>query len=270
MKKIIVGAIFLLILAFNCIGIFFAGILGASDGSAELSFKIFKIGYSWVSVVAVLALIQWMRGKQAWALATLSLTLPLGYALSMILFLGQNYLNELRPNTPEFSAACQGVGPRYIGKPKASVKSIAYDWDPAISLPSHNAIGLDKRGNINFEMGGLTKLPSSIEFTEQRCCRSEINSLYQGYPYLRRIGGQQYGIPELSADVVVNYKVTQHLMGDSIPMKTVNITVKDRRDDKLLATLKYVVDEKENRACGAVLKNVIDEQEFIRRAIGMN
>ena len=258
----------LIIAAFNCAALFVLSLLAAGDGSTELTFQVWRFGYPWVAVFAVVALIQCIRGRRTIAIVIVSVTLPAGYAALLFGMVVAFSFNWLKPNAPELEAACKGAGPRYLQKPVAVVESIAYDWEPGTDHPQVNYIAMNTRGNFGNMWYTFPHFPKSIKFIEERCCeRSARNFPYKRYTE----SGKSTGIPELTADVVVTYKVTYAPMpGSESKLETVDMAVTDRRDGKALATLRYIIDEHNRRGCGAVTEGAMDEHAFIRRAIGLD
>jgi hypothetical protein len=265
--------VLLLITAFNCVALFFSSLLAAGgDGSADGIHKIWLFGYPWVTVFAVIALIQCVRGKRSRAIAIASSTLPAGYATALVGMLIASSFNQLKPNTPELEAACESAGPRYVQKPTAIVESIAYDWEPGTYPPDTNYFEIDKRKNVSNLRGGLPRFPSPIKFIEGRCCQFEGAPSNGVRPYVHHTNsGEYFGTTELTADALVTYKVTHTTTaGSKSELKTVDMAVTDRRDGRALATLRYVLDEHGRRGCGVVSESAMDEQAFILRAIGVN
>lgn len=257
----------LIIVAFNCAALFVVSLLAAGDGSAEGIHQVWRFGYPWVAVFAIVALIQCIRGRRAIAIAIASATLPAGYAALLVGMVIVFSFNWLKPNPPELEVACKNAGPRYLQKPAAAVESIAYDWEPGTYQPQVNYIAMNKRGNVGARQYTFPRFPKSIKFIEKRCCAPSARI----FPYERYTEpGERIGIPELTADAVVTYKVTHAPMaGSAYKLETVDMTVTDRRDGRALATLRYVIDEHGHRGCGAVTERAMDEQAFIRRAIGL-
>ncbi|MBB4128686.1 hypothetical protein GGR77_004017 [Xanthomonas translucens] len=258
----------LIIAAFNCAALFVLSLLAAGDGSTELTFQVWRFGYPWIAVFAIVALIQCSRGRRAAAIAIASATLPAGYAALLVGMVIVFSFNWLKPNAPELEVACKTAGPRYLQKPVAVVESIAYDWEPGTDQPQFNYIAMNKRGNVGTMGYTSPHFPKSIKFIEERCCKPSART----FPYKRYTEpGKGTGIPELTADVVVTYKVTYAPMaGSESKLETVDMAVTDRRDGRALATLRYILDEHDRRGCGAVTEGAMDEHAFIRRAIGLD
>jgi hypothetical protein len=74
----------LIIVAFNCVALFVLSLLAAGDGSAEGIHQVWRFGYPWIAVFAIVALIQCIRGRRAISIAIASATLPAGYAAMLV------------------------------------------------------------------------------------------------------------------------------------------------------------------------------------------
>lgn len=260
--------------AFNCIALFFISGL-AVDGSGNarvdgvLSARIW--GYLWIAAWTVFALIRFKRSDRATAIAIAILTLPAGYAAMLAWLMGTNALDRLKPNSPEFEAACKAAGPRYIQQPATKVESIAYDWEQDTHPPDTNYFEMDRRNNVTQLGGRFPRFPPAIKFIESRCCQFEGPPTNRTGPFIHHpVTGEYFGTTELTADALVTYKVFHtHLTNSVEGFKTVELTVTDRRDGARLATLRYLLDERGRRGCGAVADGVMDEQAFVRRAVGV-
>jgi hypothetical protein len=264
----------LLLLAGNAVILFLLSLLAVhGNGSLDSVRLIWTTGSAWIFLAAVTALVLHRKGNNGAAFALAFLTVP-GYIAGFIaahsLVAG---LDKLKPNSAEFAAACTQVGPKYIQRPAKAVTSIAFDWETNESPPAWNLYRIDDRGNIYEQRGGGVRLSSDILFTENRCCQYEGRPLNGVGPYIRRadphFNSHRYeGVTELTADALVTYRTSTTSYRDSkARIETVDVAVTDRRDNKLLATWRYVVDHPARRACGVTSKLTIDESEFLLRAI---
>jgi hypothetical protein len=256
----------LLIAAFNCIALFFGSLLAVGgDGSSDGMRLVWYIGYPWIAGFLVIALRQCKRQRRGAAIGTVASTLPAGYILALIGLLVAPLLDMFSPISPHLKEACQKAGPNYMQKPAKVVQSIAYDWPIGTHPPSINYFEIGWRGNIKNQRGGLPQFPPPIQFTENRCCRFEGAPANRVAPFVRHPkAGGHHEIHELTADVLVTYNVSEPAPKAGI--QTVDMSVTDRRDGRMLATLRYVMDHQGKRGCGAVADGVMDEQQFIRRA----
>ncbi|HYD60821.1 MAG TPA: hypothetical protein VEC35_10725 [Noviherbaspirillum sp.] len=265
--------VILLITALNGVVLYFLSFLAVGgDGSAEGIHRVWLFGFPWVAIFGGVSIALHARGKSSTAIKTASLTLPAGYVAALVGMFAAGYVTSLRSNSPEFDLACKTAGSKILAKPATAVESIAYDWEPGTYPPNINYFTIDSRGNVRNLRGGIPRFPGSIKFVEGRCCQFEGAPTNRVRPFIRRPnGGDYYGIPELTADVLVQYKVAHsRLQGMDTSFKTVDITVTDRRDGRTLATLRYLLDMEGRRGCGATSDGVMDEQQFVRSAVGMD
>ena len=179
-----------------------------------------------------------------------------------------------RPNDPEFIQACQGAGVSYIALPSAPVTSLAYDWAANSVRPEYTHFRIDEGGNVselNFML--VEQFPSAIKFTERPCHWCGVGGTPKGQ-FERNINQAAFsrGKPtdELSADAIVYYdSKRRRLKENGAAIEEVSITVSDRRDAKVLARLRYVLDSMGRRACGTTSGNVMDEEQFVLRSLGL-
>lgn len=233
-------------------------------------------GFTWIALVALASLLLCALGRRSTAIGTASLTLPTGYVVALASMLVFPALSSFKSNSPKFDLACKDVGPRFMAKPASAVESLAYDWEPATYPPRINYFTMDARGNVSNLQGNLPRFPKSIKFTEGRCCQFEGAPTNGVRPFIRRMndGGNDasyFGVPDLSADVLVKYEVSRIDPTDrESSLESVGISVWDRRDGQLLATMRYLLDRQARRGCGSTSDGVMDEQMFVRKAIGIN
>ena len=261
--------------ACNCVVLFFiSGLAVDGSGNAKVNGVLLARiwGYLWIAACTVFALIRFRRGDRASAIAVAVLTLPAGYAAMVAWLMGTSALDRLKPNSPEFEAACKVAGPSYIQQPATKVESIAYDWEQDTHPPDTNYFEMDGRNNVTQLGGGFPRFPPTIKFVERRCCEFEGRPTNRIGPFVHHPAtGEYFGTTELTADALVSYKVSHTEIANSAAgFKTVELTVTDRRDGARLATLRYLLDERGRRGCGAVSDGVMDEQAFVRRAIGVD
>lgn len=262
--------IFVFVVAiFNCIALYFASFIAVyGDGRSHGVDSMRLFGFSWIALCTVLAIFWCKRGKRAPAVAAALLTLPAGVFAALFISLMARYFEGLKPNSSEFEAACRDAGPRYVQLPASKVESVAFDWARGTYPPRTNHFEIDQRNNVTGLRGGLPRFAPAFKFIEGRCCQYEGPPSDGIGPYLRHTAkGPYIGITELTADALVTYKVSSP-PGEGLQI--VELVVTDRRDQRLLATLRYVLSKHGRRGCGAVQGNVMDEQMFVRRAVGAN
>lgn len=266
----------LLITVLNCVVLFFFSFLAAGDGSAKGMFQVWIFGFSWIALSALVSLLLCAVGKRSTAIGTACLTLPVGYVVMLASIPVIVAFNSFKPNSPKLEAVCKDVGPHFIAKPAATVKSLAYDWELATYPPRINYFTVDARGNVKNLRVDLPRFPKSIKFTEIRCCQLEGAPTNGIHPFIRRQNdgansASYFGVPESTADVLVKYKVSRIDPVDTkINLESVDITVWDRRDGMLLATMRYLLDQKNHTGCGTTSEGVMDEQAFVLKALDIN
>lgn len=163
---------------------------------------------------------------------------------------------------------CRNAGAQYYKLPTKPVHSIAhYKNGEYPSFFEYHETKNDGKlikyvGNKDFEEYENT-LPNQIEFIEY----NRIGQYFrEPKPY-----GTSYMINKWSADVMVDHQVIQ--LQKAIFFKTDiykhYLTIKDHRNGEVLARLLYVVDNKNDLACGFTGDNKIDEKYFVLKAIGL-
>jgi hypothetical protein len=210
------------------------------------------------------------KGRQAAFVLASPLFIVMGviYAFS----LGKHALSFLETEPAAFTSACQTAGPSFYKLPTSPVNSIAYDWEQD-SAPTYNYFKLGFGGQISSLGRSDFPYPNSIEFTERRHSDREGLPHDSPGPYVRfPRQGAFYGITELTADVLVKYQLTPtdelKKAATQQGMVVYKLLVTDRRDGEKLASLLYVIDAKNHRACGFTEKNEMNERSFVLRAIG--
>lgn len=151
-----------------------------------------------------------------------------------------------------------------------TVRSIAYDWQTKEDPSYLNVFTVNFGSRLTSRANYGYTYPRTIEFTERSRTISS-KELPRSYFHIPR-DGVGYEIPTLTADIVVEYKITPEEEINKAPpergLVKYELTVTDRRDGQKLALLRYVIDEKSGRACGLTGSNVMDQLEFVVKAIG--
>jgi len=76
---------FLLIVVANSIILFFLSFLAAGgDGSKDGILRVWLVGYAWIGIFSVVALVLCLRGKRASGLMVASSALPTGFVASLL------------------------------------------------------------------------------------------------------------------------------------------------------------------------------------------
>jgi len=194
----------------NGIILFYASAF-AVGGGIEVIRTIWLVGYSWIAVTTVSALVLYSRGRGPLGIKLVAGTLPVAYMALLAIQLVVSSFHYFQPNTTEFQQACRTAGSRYLAKPLNPVESIAYDWEPDAHPPAINHFNLDSNGRAT-DIGSrlpLLRYPASVKFSESRCCQFTGPPTNRVGPYIRHTRSDYYGIPELTADVLVTYKNTR-------------------------------------------------------------
>lgn len=228
-----------------------------------------------------------MEGKGR--LAALALVSPMfvvgGGAL--VIGWGIQAVSFFQPDAPAFTSECRTAGAQFHKLPTSPVHSIAYDWDGnyAPRVITHFTIGFGGHtDSMGFSDGYFDSFPypSAIEFTERKR-RPDSEGLPAGAsgPYVRfpRWDGRfprqdtSYGIATLTADALVTYQWTStEDPKQAAPQQgivTYDLTVTDRRNGEKLASLRYVIDERKDRACGSTEGTTMNERAFVLKAVGV-
>ena len=211
--------------------------------------------------------------------------LVIGWGIAAVSFL----VAFVKPDSPAFTSECRTAGAQYYKLPTSPVRSIAYDWDGKHAPRFITKFSVSFGGRVVESMlfsDGYSDdypYPSVIEFTERKRRPDSKGSPSEAPgPYVRfpRWDGRyprqntSYGIATLTADALVTYQFTStEALGEPSPQQgivTYDLTVTDRRDAEKLASLRYVMDQKKDRACGLTGDNEMDEQKFVLKAIGVN
>lgn len=252
----------LLLCAVNAVLLYFVSFVAVyGDGSRGGIYAVRIYGGAWIAGAAIWAAILWRKGRYELACIITIATLPASAVMAPVLIMVTQGLYGLRPHSTVFMQACERAGPKYIASPAMPVRSIAYDWNPNAHPPALNHFAMDWHGNVSKMRREFPRFPNQIEFIEERCCQYGAGVK----PYLRHPrSGSYYGVTELTADVLVEYKTT-----DRDTALVVDMTVSDRRDGRALATLHYVLDYQGRRGCGETSPSVMDEREFVVKAIGL-
>jgi len=263
-------ALILFVAFVNGIILFYASLF-AVGGGIEVIRTIWVVGYSWIAVTTVAAIVLYSRGRGSLGVKVVAGALPVAYMALLAFQLVASSFHHFQPNTTEFQQACRTAGSRYLAKPPHRVESIAYDWEPDSYPPEINHFNLDGNGRAT-DVGSLLPLfryPASIKFSESRCCQFTGHPTNRVGPYIRHTRSDYYGISELTADVLVTYKTTRVAQVSSkSPLTQVDIEVRSRRDAAVLATHRYFIDRQSRRACGETSSGVMDETSFVLKAVG--
>lgn len=268
-------AFVVVIVAVNCLLLFFLSLLAERDGGgAEGIYTVWIVGYFWIAAFAVAAYRLCMLGKNFAGIAVAAVTLPAGYVVSLAVLLAGFSTTFLTPDSPEFKAACEKAHLSYVSKPSSPVHSIAYDRGekrPSVEL---NHIKLGASNRVASASYTNSPYPPQIEFTEEKSfLLSELGKQDRYFRY-QADHSRSETIPEFTADVLVSYRY----IGAERELREITtrqgvlgyeVIVKDRRSDQVLASMVYFTHMANNRACGPAHNGVISVREFVLKAIGV-
>lgn len=261
-------------------GLLFASIVGALLLAAHIASILYvrKKAMEGKGRLAALALIAPMFVVGGGALV-------IGWGIAAVSFV----VSFVEPDSPAFTSECRTAGAQFHKLPSSPVRSIAYDWDGKFAPRFITKFAVSIGGRVvdsKLFSDGYSDhdpYPSVIEFTERKRrpdskgAPSEAPGPYVRFPrwdgrYPRK--NTSYGITTLTADALVAYQLTStEALVESPPQRgivTYDLTVTDRRNGEKLASLRYVIDEKKDRACGLTGDNEMDERKFVLKAIGAN
>jgi hypothetical protein len=261
--------------AFNALVVYFLSFLAVhGDGSSDGIVTVRWFGFGAIAIATALSLIMCARGKLAAGIITAAGTLPVAYALSILILVAGGVFDAVVPAPTAFATACKDMGAQYLKTPVNPVRSIAYDWKEGEYPPQINYFEVAPNGHLSSLRGGLgSRLPAQIEFTEGKCCRFEGRpTTGTGLPYIRHPNSESpyFGIAELSADTLVMFRSTpSELKREDWNLTSYEVQVTDRRTGETLATLKYMLDSRRRRGCGSTADGVMDERAFVLKAVGV-
>lgn len=264
--------VFLLTL-FNIGGLIVSSMLAAAGGGSEkYGWAVLILGGIWTLVFTYAAWAMCARGESGLGLLMAFLTWPAASLIGMVVKWGALVISDLQPSAPEFALACKSAGPRYLTKPTTPVRSIAYEWEGS-GPPFLNRFQIASSGRIASSSYHMPMFPSTIEFTEARCCVHAGRPSNGVGPYVRQPNGNSspnLRVAELASDALVAYKISNTELSKGFALRHVDLTVSDRRNGQTLATLRYISDVKNGKMCGTTSDGVMDETAFVQRAIGLN
>jgi hypothetical protein len=213
-----------------------------------------------------------IQGKGRQAAIVLVLPLPLVMSVLYVFGVGGYAVSSfLERESSTFTSACQTAGAKFYKLPALPVHSLAYDWESK-AAPAYNDYSLEFGGRVSALARPDSRHPGTITFTERK--RSDWGGVPSGAPdpYVRfPRDGASYGIAALTADVLVEYRLTpgEELRKSDTDMVVYVLTVTDRRNGEKLASLRYVLDVQNKRVCGLTEDHVINERTFVFKAIGV-
>ena len=182
-----------------------------------------------------------------------------------------------------FDALCKEAGVQLLDKPSAPVRSVAYDWDPALAHQRHSLLRIQSdaghrllgRGGFSSPGSAESRKRLELDFTERRHdplqeggARVDPQAPYYHFPDARS-AQPYYGVNALTADALAVLKVDDAgtLDGDARPVARYRLTLTDRRSGAILGIQTFLVDDEDHRACGINVDSAISPDAFIYDAI---
>lgn len=266
---------FVLILI-NCVVLFFVSFLAVGgDGSSRGVHLVQMVGYAWIFIASCLALFQCSRGNGKAGTTIAASTLPvlfvLGWVITMLGAVLKQFIELSEPTPPEVVQYCKSAGAQYSARPSAPVHSLAFDWSTSPQLSRFSYANKDPHKFGQFRFLDEIKYPPSVQFIERRFAFGLGVPAATAHPYVRKSNGGAFaGAERLTADALITYEITQPLEAnkrDSFAL--VEITVADRRDGQVLATLRYAANGHNIPVCGETSPGEMNIAEFVFKAIGV-
>jgi len=264
-----------LIIAANCVVIYFVSFLAVGGDGSSVGVSTVRIaGFTWVAVAAVFALYQCSKEKGSVGVLITTLTLPVAYLVVSVATMAwsatQHLLIQIEPVPPQIAEVCKSGGPKFLNVPSSPIHSIAFIWDADFDRARFSYLNKDSRKFGRFRFLEDIEFPHSVGFMERRFFSGVGVSADEHRPYMRRPnGGVFVGAAELTADALVSYefiKLSKPKARNAFELT--DITVTDRRNGQVLATLRYPVDAFNSPMCGETSPGEVNIAEFIFKAIG--
>ena len=260
------------------IGLFFSFILyilAGIGGSQSIFIFALSLLFVFYLIVIVYLLVRSTEGRDF--LSGGLLALPPFLVFFVLLIISPFYSDHVKrkqgmqQNYSEFKEQCRDTGVQYYKLPTKPVHSIAHYKDVNHS-PFFEFYETDNNGKLVRRLGNQElyeykrTLPDQIEFTE---CTFEFGGYLLRKP--NQYGKSNFRIDKWSADIMIEYQDIQ--IRKAVFFKTDiykhYLTIKDRRNGEVLARLSYLIDKKNDLACGFTGDNEIDEKYFVLKAIGL-
>jgi hypothetical protein len=184
----------------------------------------------------------------------------------------------------QFEAICKNAGVQWLGRVSGPVRSVAYDWDPALmkGMPQDQEIHVDDQGAITSTgstglaylraPGSNRKIP--FDFVEQRRDPTRVGAptVNPRATFVRSpSSGPYFGIDAFTADLLVHFEVTPvddaNRSAGQRKAEVNRVTITDRRTGQQIGTHQFVVDRLGKRACGLNASKSISLAALIDEAI---
>lgn len=232
------------------------------------------VGFAWIAFASSFALSRCSKGKGSNGVAIALSTLPVGFFATFIAATiwsaAQGILVLVEPVPNEVAEVCKSGGPRYLDSPATPVHSIAFDWKTSLHRGRFSYVNNEPSKFGRFRFLDQIVYPQTVHFIEERFRSAYGVRPEDRWPYMRKPnGGVFVGVAESTADSLVTYEITKLSKVDAKNIfEMVDITVTDRRDERVLASLQYPTDGKNFPLCGETSPGEVNTAEFIFKAIG--
>lgn len=250
------------------------GLLFAATGGLDFATKI----GTFLLLAHLASIIYVAKGKtleiRKWRSIALMMPLPFVYISMLVFHLGNWAFTTTKPDSEAFVLACKSAGPKYKRRPTDPVRSVAFTWDTSIS-PTFNQFSVSQGTRMTSYGRFDPTYRELFDYIEKKSyAPGGVPNQGQDEPYIRfPQSGDYYGIPELTADILVHYKISP----ESELRKAANdqgivkylVTIIDRRTHEELATLQYAVDAKNRRGCGLTSDRGLSVHEFVLSSLGL-
>lgn len=187
-------------------------------------------------------------------------------AMQIVYSIGSYSVSYILPDSEEFSFECATAGAQYLKPPTLPVHSIAYVYETKYGphFTSYTVSGGTRISSLSYYN---SPDHPALEFVEAG--PSRMDNKFSHKPKV----GKGYSIDSPTADVLVRINMSPEVelrkaLGSQGIVKY-ELTVIDRRTNEKLASLRYVTDAENRRACGLTGENIMSESFFILKAIGV-
>lgn len=187
-------------------------------------------------------------------------------AMQIVYSIGSYSVSYTLPDSEAFSSECATAGVQYLKPPTLPVHSIAYVYETKHEphFTSYSVSGGTRISSLSYY--NPPDHPA-LEFVEAG--PFPVDNKFSHKPKV----GKGYSIDALTADVLVKVNMSpeeelRKALGSQGIVKYELIVI-DRRTNEKLASLRYVTDAKNRRACGLTGEKVLSESSFILKAIGL-
>lgn len=196
---------------------------------------------------------------------------PLLIAGAVLSGVFQYFVTPILESEP-YTSACLNAEESYFTTPEKPIRSIAYDWEGDYD-PGANTYKVGLFGRLTgINRNERLQIDNSVTFTERRR-GNNYGAQITGAKYVRQRFRDDSGseVETLTADILVTYHLSpeQELSKAATNRGPVTheILVTDRRSGQRIASLRYVIDQKNWRICGPIKNRILSEDEFLLKAL---